>query len=152
MSSPFYETNLFREYHSNLPMKLARLILKRTVCVFCVVFLVTGCGLVKLHRIDIQQGNLVTQKMIDKLKPGMTKEQVIYIMGHPLALNPFDRSRWDYVHTYSFERKKSNRKVITLYFDGDSLIRFEGFLKHTDSKTATSDTTPEEQVASTTDS
>lgn len=132
-------------------MKHARLILRRAVCVFCVVFLVTGCGLVKLHRIDIQQGNLVTQKMIDKLKPGMTKEQVIYIMGHPLALNPFDQSRWDYVHTYSFERKEPNRKVITLYFDGDSLIRFEGFLKHTDSKTMPSDVIPEEQVASNTD-
>lgn len=129
-------------------MKLVRLIFLRAACASCVAFIVAGCGLVKLHRIDIQQGNLVTQKMIDKLKPGMTKEQVIYIMGHPLAHNPFDQTRWDYVHTYSFERKQANRKVITLYFEGDSLIRFEGFLKHSESKTVSPEPAAEEQVAS----
>ena len=70
--------------------------------------------------------------MIDKLKPGMTKEQVLYVMGHPLARNSFDQSRWDYVHTISFERKKPFRKVLSLYFQEDSLVRFEGFLRHSE--------------------
>ena len=100
----------------------------------CIGASLTGCDLVKLHRIDVQQGNLVTQKMIDKLKPGMTKEQVIYVMGQPLALNSFDQTRWDYIHTFSIERTQPVRRVVSLYFDGDFLIRFEGYLKPSSSQ------------------
>ena len=106
--------------------------------------LVSSCELVKLHRINIQQGNLVTQKMIDKLKPGMTKEQVVYIMGHPLARNSFDQTRWDYVHTMSIERRVPDRRVISLYFEGDSLVRFEGFLKHSESEPRAPEDVPQE--------
>ena len=112
-------------------MNLLQRPLVRVLTLLSLIGLVSGCQLVKLHKIDIQQGNLVTQKMVDKLKPGMTKEQVIYVMGRPLAANSFDQSRWDYVHTFSLERQTPVRKVISLYFDGDSLVRFEGFIKPT---------------------
>ena len=110
--------------------------------VLCSIALVTtcaslsGCGLVKLHKINIQQGNLVTQKMIDKLKPGMTREQVIYIMGRPLVDSLFDDSAWHYIYTYSESRQTPSQRDITLYFDGDKLIRFEGYLKHSDAAEA----------------
>ena len=126
-----------------IPFKLRRLLL--ACCAFA---LISGCAMVRIHRIDIQQGNLVTQKMIDKLKPGMTKEQVIYVMGHPLAENSFDQSRWDYVHTLSIERKKPERRVVSLYFEDELLTRFEGFLKPSDSTTPT----PEEPATNAEDS
>ena len=50
-----------------------------------------------MYRVVIQQGNVVTQDMIDQLKPGMTREQVSYVMGQPIMRNTFKNSRWDFV-------------------------------------------------------
>lgn len=90
----------------------------------------SGCGLFSLHRVDQQQGNIVTQNMVNKLKPGMTREQVIYVMGVPIVRNSFDNDRWDYVYTYSREGGPIERKLMTLHFEGELLVRFEGYLKH----------------------
>ena len=54
-----------------------------------------------VYRMDIQQGNMVDQEMLDRLKPGMTKKDVKFILGTPLLIDPFHADRWDYV--YSFE-------------------------------------------------
>ncbi|WP_343115416.1 outer membrane protein assembly factor BamE, partial [Clostridioides difficile] len=59
---------------------------------------------------DVQQGNLfsktVDQKAVDQLKPGLTKEQVLTLLGTPSVASPFDHSRWDYVSTYSHRGEK----------------------------------------------
>ena len=59
----------------------------------------SGCSLFGVHRVAIQQGNIITQAMVDQLKPGITREQVAYIMGEPVLRNTFDDDRWDYVYT-----------------------------------------------------
>ncbi|HXF65751.1 MAG TPA: outer membrane protein assembly factor BamE, partial [Burkholderiales bacterium] len=52
------------------------------------------------YKMDIQQGNVVTQEMISKLRPGMTRSQVRFALGTPLVVDPFRTNRWDYVYLY----------------------------------------------------
>ena len=58
-----------------------------------------GCSFPGVYKIDIQQGNVVTQDMIDQLKPGMTRRQVRFIMGNPLITDTFHANRWDYLYS-----------------------------------------------------
>lgn len=89
-----------------------------------------GCGNFTLfpgvHRIEIQQGNIIEQEMVDQLKPGMTKAQVRFVLGTPLIADTFDQKRWDYY--YSLEDGDGNLKTekFSVFFDGDKLKSFEG--------------------------
>ena len=78
------------------------------------------------YRIDIQQGNVVTQDMIDKLKPGMTRHQVRFVMGTPPIADPFHKDRWDYVYYLNRAGKVVEHRRLILLFDGDVLKRVEG--------------------------
>lgn len=99
-----------------------------------------------VYRVDIQQGNVVDQAMINKLRPGMDKKQVKYIMGTPLITDTFHRDRWDYL--YSFEPGKGEREQrrITLYFKEDKLARVEGDIKVTDKPRVDDDSLKERSV------
>lgn len=81
------------------------------------------------YKIDIQQGNVITQKMIDQLKPGMTKSQVQYVMGTPLLEDAFNRNRWDYVYSMQAGGGKRSQKTLTLLFENDRLAAIRGDLK-----------------------
>ncbi|MGH8726742.1 MAG: outer membrane protein assembly factor BamE domain-containing protein [Burkholderiales bacterium] len=78
------------------------------------------------HKIDVQQGNYVDQEMVAKLKPGMTKSQVRFVLGTPLVADPFHANRWDYV----FRRQKNGgppeERKITVVFEDDKLARVDG--------------------------
>lgn len=78
------------------------------------------------YRIDIQQGNVVTQDMVSKLKPGMTRQQVRFILGTPPVVDPFRQDRWDYVYYYNQHGKLTEHRRLVLLFDGDVLKRIEG--------------------------
>lgn len=94
----------------------------------------SGCGswsnplerVFPTHRIDIQQGNAVTQAMLDKLKPGMTPSQVRFIMGTPLIVDPFRANRWDYVYRLEKGGKLEQARRITVIFENDRLKALEG--------------------------
>lgn len=83
-------------------------------------------GFPGVYRIDIAQGNIVTQEMIDQLKPGMTKRQVRFIMGTPLIVDTFEPERWDYFHSMSRRGKQESQEHVTLFFENDKLVRFGG--------------------------
>ena len=98
--------------------------------------LLGGCGVGGMHigfpgvyRIDIPQGNIVSQEMIDKLQPGMTKRQVRYVMGTPLVVDTFEPDRWDYFQSLERDGKPKSRERVSLYFENDLLVRIEGDLK-----------------------
>jgi outer membrane protein assembly factor BamE len=78
------------------------------------------------YRIDIQQGNYITQDMVSQLKPGMSKEQVRYLLGTPLLTDIFHAERWDYV--YSFDRRGQPRehRRIAVFFQDGKLARLDG--------------------------
>lgn len=92
--------------------------------------LVAGCSSVKFgpHHIDVQQGNALDQENVARLKPGLNRSQVRFLLGTPLVIDPFRNDRWDYVYVDYKAGKLAEQKGITLFFDGDTLARIEGNL------------------------
>ncbi len=89
------------------------------------------CGLVAsacnpIYKLDIQQGNLFGKKLVDSLKPGMTKRQVTLVMGSPSIVSPFNQNRWDYVSTLRKGNGHMETKDLTLYFKDGALARISG--------------------------
>lgn len=83
-----------------------------------------GCGLI--YKLDTRQGNVIEQKQLDKLELGMTREQVKFLLGTPIAASPFREDRWDYAGYYKNHRGKVFQRTVTLYFEGEKLARMEG--------------------------
>ena len=79
------------------------------------------------YRMDIQQGNHVSQEMVSQLKPGMSKDQVRFILGTPLLTDIFHADRWDYVYWREEGQngKREERKLVVLFKD-DKLVRLDG--------------------------
>ena len=92
--------------------------------------LIAACGVMPSltpYRIEIQQGNYITQDMVAQLKPGLTRDQVRYVLGTPLVTDVFHKDRWDYV----FVRQPANSndfeyRRIAVFFENDKLARVEG--------------------------
>lgn len=85
-----------------------------------------------VHRINIQQGNVITQQMIDKLKPGMTKTQVRFVLGNAVIDDQLNAKRWDYIYTIQVAGGDVIRKVMSLYFVEERLSYFVGDFIPTD--------------------
>ena len=100
------------------------------------IILITGASLVLAacssisvpgaHKIDIQQGNVITQDMVNKLKPGMDKNQVRFVLGTPPIVDVFHQERWDYVYSLQRGSKAREQRHIALFFKDDKLVRMEG--------------------------
>ncbi len=92
--------------------------------------LLAGCGstipTIKPFKMDIQQGNVVTSKMLLQLRPGMTKSQVKFIMGSPLIVDSFHKDRWDYFYQLRQAGKIVEQRRVILDFDKDLLARVRG--------------------------
>jgi outer membrane protein assembly factor BamE len=95
-----------------------------------IVLSLSACSTDKIpgvYRIDIQQGNEVDQGMINQLEPGMTKNQVAYVMGTPLLIDTFHPNRWDYIYSYQAGGEDRQQRRITLLFDDEEkLTHIEG--------------------------
>lgn len=81
----------------------------------------SGCGLVR--KMDIQQGNILTQERVSQLRTGMTKPQVQAIMGTPVLLNTFNDGRIDYVYTYQPGNGSMTEKHLVLYFNRSGILQ-----------------------------
>jgi len=77
------------------------------------------------YKMDIRQGNLVTAEMREKLKLGMSKQQVRYVLGTPMISDAFHGNRWDYVYQLERAGKVVDEQRLTLYFDGDILVSID---------------------------
>lgn len=77
------------------------------------------------YRIDVQQGNALEQESVEKLKLGLTRSQVRFLLGTPLLVDPFHNNRWDYVFNYRKAGKLAEERRLALFFDGDVLVRIE---------------------------
>ena len=85
-----------------------------------VILTLSACSKDKIpgvYRIDIQQGNQVTQEMLSKLEPGMTKSQVSFVMGTPMLIDVFHPNHWDYIYSFHPGNGSREQRRITLYFD-----------------------------------
>ncbi|MBI5909488.1 MAG: outer membrane protein assembly factor BamE [Betaproteobacteria bacterium] len=118
--------------------------------------LLVSCGSARLplpdvapYRIEIQQGNFVSQEMVSQLKPGMSKDQVRFVLGTALITDSFHADRWDYV----FRRQKANsreleQRKLAVYFEDGKLKRIEGDVIPAASTDAGELKMPEERPAS----
>jgi outer membrane protein assembly factor BamE len=91
--------------------------------------LLAGCAppdVIKPYRMDIQQGNYISQEMISQLKLGMTKEQVRYVLGTPLVADIFHADRWDYVYYKDPRRGTREGRKIAVLFENGKLARVLG--------------------------
>ena len=93
--------------------------------------LVSGCGgiyrAIGAYRIEIQQGNYVSQEMVSQLKIGMSKEQVRFVLGTPLVTDIFHADRWDYIYYHKAQNSNQveKRKLAVIFVDG-RLAKLEG--------------------------
>lgn len=101
--------------------------------IVCTSLVLAGCSfkrprLPRVHKLTVQQGNVINQGMIDKLKPGMTRSQVAFVMGEPVVRNSFNDDRWDYVYTIELPGVYSTTQTVSLYFVDEQLAYFTGDL------------------------
>lgn len=87
--------------------------------------MLASCGnFLKPHKVSIQQGNVVTQEMIFKLKPGMNKRQVQYILGTPLIVDTFNDDQWHYIYSLRNPDGQTIRQRLSVDFVDGSLSQF----------------------------
>jgi outer membrane protein assembly factor BamE len=78
------------------------------------------------YKINIQQGMVVTQEMADQLKEGMTRDQVRFVLGTPILVDPFHADRWDYPFRFQPGRGRIEERRFTVWFENDRLVRYNG--------------------------
>ena len=90
-----------------------------------------------VYKIGIAQGNIITQEMVDQLRPGMTKRQVIFVMGTPLVRDPYHQDRWDYIYNFQPGGGVRGQERVSVFFMDDELVSFTGDFVPTDSSVPT---------------
>lgn len=83
-----------------------------------------ACELV--YKLPTRQGNVIEQKEFDAVQVGMSRDQVKFLLGTPIAASTFRNDRWDYVGYYKNPRGKVFSRTVSLFFEGDNLVRMEG--------------------------
>ena len=100
----------------------------KTLAAVAVVAGLSGCSVLNdwVYRIDIPQGNYLEQRDVDKLRVGMSQEQVAYVLGRPVAENSFNSERWVYVYDMNPNEGEPFHKELILDFEGGQLARLSG--------------------------
>ena len=111
--------------------------MKRLLVILIAISVLTACGSSPLrfpgvYRIDIPQGNIITQEHVDQLRPGLTKRQVNFIMGTPLIQDTFNQNRWDYIYSYQPGGGERGQERLSIFFDENGqMTHFTGDFKQT---------------------
>ena len=119
-------------------------LIKRTLVITALasLALLGGCGnfgsmdFPGVYKISIPQGNIITQDMVDQLRPGMTKRQVIFVMGTPLVRDPYHQDRWDYVYNFQPGGGERGQERLSVVFEDDQLVSLSGDFEPTPTETA----------------
>lgn len=90
-------------------------------------FSVSLSACIRPYQPDIQQGNILNNSDLKEIRYGMSKQEVLFILGTPMVIDPFNESRWDYYYSNTDQRKKEvTTRLITAKFDGDKLVELQG--------------------------
>jgi len=82
---------------------------------------------IRPYQPDIQQGNIINNSDLREIRYGMSKQEVLFILGTPMVIDPFNTARWDYFYSKHNPRKRqTDKRLITALFDGDKLIKLQG--------------------------
>jgi outer membrane protein assembly factor BamE len=84
-----------------------------------------GLSFITPHKVEVQQGNLITPEMRRQIKLGMSRLAVRSVLGTPLVNDPFHDNRWDYVYRMEKLGKVVEQQRMVLYFEGDTLARID---------------------------
>src|SRR5687768_12482383 len=105
--------------------------MRARILTLVVLLFLAGCSSVPslLYKIEVQQGNVITQEMVDKLKPGMTRSQVRFALGSPMISDAFHENRWDYVYRVDQKGQLVEQRNLTVFFEDDKLARMVGTFK-----------------------
>ncbi|HQQ62873.1 MAG TPA: outer membrane protein assembly factor BamE [Pseudomonadales bacterium] len=85
-----------------------------------------ACAFPGVYKLDVQQGNIITQDAVDQLNPGMSKRQVRYLLGTPLLIDSFNDDRWDYFYSLKNHSGDYSQERMTLFFVNDRLDHMQG--------------------------
>ena len=90
--------------------------------------LLLAAGLGGCYKIDIQQGNVLDQTLLERVSEGMSKRQVTALLGTPVIADPFNANRWDYVYDFfpNANEDHAERRRVTLFFNGEVLSSIQG--------------------------
>jgi len=80
----------------------------------------------RVYKLSVQQGNVITQEMVDRLKPGMTRNQVEFVMGKPVLGDPFNDDQWVYIYTLEVPDYFNQVFKMVLAFEDDTLATISG--------------------------
>lgn len=95
----------------------------------CCLLLLAGCQNFQfpgVHKINIQQGHIITQDMMEQLQPGMNRRQVRFVLGTPLIDDLFRDERWEYYYSLKMGDDRFYQRKLTLFFDGDIFTHYTG--------------------------
>jgi len=119
----------FFEQDSGIPIQMQKFLsFVLPACLALSSLSLTGCAFPGVYKIDIQQGNIITQDMLDQLKPGMTRRQVHYVLGNPVIEPAFDPALESYVYSIQREGGEIKQQVIKVYYENDLMTRYSGTL------------------------
>ena len=122
-----YHATLECSLEDNVPQVIT---LIRSLALGCLLAGLVGCGsnfgFPGVYRINVEQGNVVTEEMVEQLRPGLNRRQVRYIMGTPLIEDSFHEDRWDYRYLLRNGNELLSETQLTLWFQDDELVRVEG--------------------------
>ena len=108
--------------------------IKNKLSILIISLLLSNCSIPRIFQVVISQGNLVDQEMLDKLEIGMTESQVKFVMGTPLISDTFYPDRWDYFTSVTQGDNTYTNQKITLYFENNKLVSWEGKIDSLDVK------------------
>jgi outer membrane protein assembly factor BamE len=104
--------------------------LRALLAVLALIPLAGACGGFNpftVYRMEIQQGNYLTQEMVSQLQAGMTRDQVRFVLGTPLLTDIFHDDRWDYVYRRGRAGSREiEERRLSVFFEKDRLVRVEG--------------------------
>jgi outer membrane protein assembly factor BamE len=102
--------------------------MRAVLCAFGIALAASGCSWQTLgvYKLDVNQGNYITQDQVDRLKVGLSRQQVRTILGTPLLADPFHANRWDYYYEFERQAKVLEQRRFTVYFVDEKLARWEG--------------------------
>ncbi len=122
MRKPLFVLNLSRQRYASCILTVAASLTLAS----CTTILTNLPG---VYSVDVKQGNMVDQGMIDQLRPAMNKRQVLYIMGSPMLVDFFHQNRWDYLYSAQIDGGDRQQKRISLFFNNDQLSGIQGDFK-----------------------
>ncbi len=108
------------------------MILLRLFFIVGLAWLLVGCEKKSIpftYRPDVQQGNVVTKEMLDRLQPGMEKRKVRFLLGTPLIVDTFNQDQWDYIYTFNPLFGDDVQRRVSLFFEDQRLKNIEGDIK-----------------------